>query len=211
MDIVFAGSGIAGCFIIKDLAYPVVRPISREGWSTYSTAVIARAGSKDFKGTSDYFVGKIVACCELASSGEFFLRSIDPNQAFIACKTHTDALLLVQNGQADVAVIKNRVWEISENRFPDLKHVGGGNAEYPNGTLMVSMKSDRADIEALKKVLLLLESDRSKTAINVKQIMNIKGFIKTENEDFEETLILLKTAGVTESYEFTFHSLSLIN
>ena len=35
VDAMFSGSGIAGTFIIKDLATPLLRPVSKEGVSTY--------------------------------------------------------------------------------------------------------------------------------------------------------------------------------
>ena len=51
----FSGSGIAGCMIIKDLAYPVVRPVSNGGWSTYWAVVLAPKGSPRFTQDAAYF------------------------------------------------------------------------------------------------------------------------------------------------------------
>ena len=42
VDAMFSGSGIAGIFIMKDLATPLVRPVSKEGVSTYHATIVAR-------------------------------------------------------------------------------------------------------------------------------------------------------------------------
>ena len=58
VDGMFSGSGIAGCMIIKDLAYPVVRPEKSAGWSTYWAVVLAPKGSSRFTQNPEYFDGK---------------------------------------------------------------------------------------------------------------------------------------------------------
>jgi hypothetical protein len=58
VDAMFSGSGIAGTFLIKDLATPLVRPVTKEGVSTYRT-VVAKKLSK-FTGNADYTKEKVI-------------------------------------------------------------------------------------------------------------------------------------------------------
>ncbi len=72
----FSGSGIAGTMIIKKLAYPMVRPVHPEEWSTYWAVVLAPKGSSRFTQDAAYFQDKRVIFCSLASSGELFYQSV---------------------------------------------------------------------------------------------------------------------------------------
>lgn len=210
VDIMFAGSGIAGCMIIKELAYPVVRPVSQEGWSTYSAAVIGPVGSSRFTGDTSTLKAKKIAACALASSGEFFVRShLGAESNLVIAKSHSDALEKLKSGVVDIAVVKNRVWDIVKKKYPGFEQIGEDKAEHPNGTLMASNKADKNVIKKLEAVLLDLENDSSPEAMRVKTIMKIKGFILTRKKDFEQTLALLKKAGVSKEFNFVFHDNSL--
>ncbi|MHB8788961.1 MAG: PhnD/SsuA/transferrin family substrate-binding protein [Desulfobulbaceae bacterium] len=46
VDAMFAGSGVAGAMIIKKVAYPVLRPVGEDGFSTYWAVVLAPKGSR---------------------------------------------------------------------------------------------------------------------------------------------------------------------
>ena len=129
VDAMFSGSGVAGSMIIKDLAEPLVRPLGKDGFSTYSAVVLARKGSKNFNGSADYFQDKKVVFCGLASSGEFYYRSL-PNIAsakatLLKAASHSAAIDTVARGAADIAIVKNRVWDKMKSKYPDLIAVGG--------------------------------------------------------------------------------------
>jgi ABC-type phosphate/phosphonate transport system substrate-binding protein len=204
VDFMFTGSGIAAIYILKELAYPILRPVSKEGWSTYSAVVIATKGTAAFTGDTDFWKRKKVAGCALASSGELYMRSAGvPNSQIIVSRTHTEALEMLQDGEVDLAVVKNRVWEASRYRYPSLECVGQDTAEHPNATLMVSPQTDRKIVERLRQVLLALKDDSSKIAVKTKEGMGIAGFIPTSEHDFEPTLKLLKKAGVSESFQLS--------
>jgi len=76
IDAMFAGSGVAGAMIIKKLAYPLVRPVHDGNWSTYWAVVIVPESTTDFKMTPEYMRPKRIICSALASSGEFFCRTL---------------------------------------------------------------------------------------------------------------------------------------
>jgi ABC-type phosphate/phosphonate transport system substrate-binding protein len=209
VDAMFSGSGIAGSMIIKDLAVPLVRPVSKDGFSTYWAVVIAPKGASKFSGSVDYFTGKKVLLTALASSGEFYFRSLAgaarSSATLLKAASHGAAIdALDHTGQADVAIVKNRVWDKMKDKFPNLMFVGEDKGENPDNTLIVSKKVSSALAEKVKGTLLAMNDDASQEAAAVKSSMEIKGFLKTTPKDFEHTLSLLKKAGVTKSFNFAY-------
>ncbi|MDP2279046.1 MAG: PhnD/SsuA/transferrin family substrate-binding protein [Nitrospirota bacterium] len=207
-DAMFSGSGVAGTLIIKNLAIPSVRPLSKEGHSTYWGVIIASKGSPKFTGSPDYFKDKKVIFTALASSGEFFYRSI-PNIKNVKATTliaasHGAALDVLTRGAADIAIVKNRIWDKKMGEFPTLEKVGDDKNENPDMTLMVSKKADSKIASKISDALLSLKGDTSPEAQAVKEKLSIQGYIKTTKEDFKHTLSLLKKAGVTKAFDFKF-------
>ena len=207
VDAMFSGSGVAGAMIIKELATPLVRPVSKDGYSTYWAVVIAPKGSPKFSGSIDYFNGKKVLLTALASSGEFYFRSLagsaQSNATLLKAASHGAAIdALNHRGQADYAIVKNRVWDKVKDKYPNLMLVGEDKGENPDNTLIVSKKVSPALTGKVNAALLDLKEDVSPQAEAVKRSMEIQGFLKTTLKDFEHTLQLLKKAGVTKSYDF---------
>jgi len=206
VDAMFSGSGIAGTMMIKGVADPLVRPVAQGGISTYSAVVIVKKGGAKFTPTNDYFAGKKVIFTSLASSGEFYFRSLGASKAkeLMLAGSHGAALDALNRGQADVAIVKNRVWEKEKAKYADLVEVGGDSGENPDNALIVSKKLSAATAEKLSAILLGLDSDTSPQAKAVMSSMNITKFIKTTPADFKSTLALLKKAGVTKSFNFKY-------
>lgn len=206
VDAMFSGSGIAGALIIKEVADPLVRPVGQDGISTYSAAVIVKKGGAKFTPTNDYFNGKRVIFTALASSGEFYFHSLGASKAKEVMKaaSHGAALDALSRGQADVAIVKNRVWEKEKAKFADLEQVGGDSGENPDNTLIVSKKLSKATADKLAAVLLGLGSDTSPGAKAVMDSLKISKFIKTTPADFKSTLALLKKAGVNKAFNFKY-------
>jgi ABC-type phosphate/phosphonate transport system substrate-binding protein len=207
-DAMFSGSGIAGTLIIKDIAQPTVRPVSIEGHSTYWAVVIEPKGSPKFTGSADYFSGKKVIFTALASAGEFFYRSI-PNIKNVKATTmiaasHGAALDALSRGSADIAIVKNRIWDKKKNDFPSLEKGGEDKEENPDSALMVSKKADQKAVSKISDALLSLKTDSSPEGQAVKEKLGIQGYIRTTKDDFKHTLSLLKKAGVTKSFDFKF-------
>ena len=201
----FAGSGVAGTMIIKDLAYPLVRPVDKRGYSTYWAVVLAPKGSPEFTGDPAYFKGKEIICSALASSGEFFARSLlGPNRELKKAGSHGIAIEALAKGQADVAIVKNRVWDSVKGDYPGLEKVGQDDGENPNNALIVSYKADKDKVAKIREILLALENDNSQEAIQVRQSMGVEKFIPTTMEDFSHTLGLLRKAGVTKDFNFSY-------
>jgi ABC-type phosphate/phosphonate transport system substrate-binding protein len=209
VDAMFSGSGIAGAMIIKELATPLVRPVDKDGHSTYWAVVIGPKGSPPFSGSVDYFKGKKVLLTALASSGEFYFRSLPgaahSNAMLLKAASHGAALnALNMKSQADFAIVKNRVWDDMKDRFPDLMLVGEDKGENPDNTLIVSKKVSSGLAEKVNGALLAVGEDVSPEAQAVKSSMAIRGFLKTTTKDFEHTMSLLKKAGVTKSFNFAY-------
>ena len=209
VDAMFSGSGVAGSMFIKELAVPLVRPLGRDGNSTYWAVVIAPKGSPKFSGSINYFNGKKVLLTALASSGEFYFRSLAgaarSNATLLKAASHGAAIdALNRKGQADIAIVKNRVWDKMKDKYPDLMLVGEDKGENPDNTLIVSKKVSSALTEKVSAALLAVKEDASPEAQAVKSSMEIQGFLKTTSKDFEHTLSLLKKAGVTKSFNFAY-------
>lgn len=206
VDAMFSGSGIAGAMMIKEVAAPLVRPVNQDGTSTYSAAVIVKKGGAKFTPTSEYFSGKRVIFTSLASSGEFYFRSLGASKAkeLMQAASHGAALDALSRGQADVAIVKNRVWDREKSKYADLELVGRDKGENPDNTLIVSKKLSKSSVDKLAAILLGIEGDASGEAKAVKDSMKISGFIKTTAADFKSTLPLLKKAGVNKSFSFKY-------
>lgn len=208
LDAMFSGSGVAGCMIIKGLASASVRPLLNEGWSTYWAVVLAPKGSPRFTQNADYFTGKRVIFCGLASSGEFFFRSItDGNKtSAVAYKasSHGAAIDAISRGFADVAIVKNRVWDKMKADYENIIRVGEDPGENPNMPLMISKKTDSRIAQKAIAILIGLNEDNSEEAKKVKEHMKISGFMKTTTDDFKFTIPLLRKAGEDETFNFTF-------
>jgi len=204
----FSGSGIAGCFIIKELADPVVRPVSKDGWSTYWAVVLAPENTGRFTQNPDYFNNKRVIFCSLASSGEFYYRSVkgksNIDAVILKASSHGSAIDALSRGAADIAIVKNRVWDNVKTKYSNIVRVGEDPGENPNGTLIVSKKTDPQIVERVASLLLGLENDNSGEAKSVKEKLKITGYIDTSLQDFKYTIALLKKAGVDKSFNFSF-------
>ncbi|MCL7489799.1 MAG: PhnD/SsuA/transferrin family substrate-binding protein [Desulfobulbaceae bacterium] len=205
VDAMVAGSGVAGSMIIKGIAYPIARPVSVDGTSTYWAVILAPKGSPPYTGGSDYFDGKEIICSSLASSGEFFARSIlGPKRELLTAGSHGIAIKALSMKQADIAIVKNRVWDSEKEKFPSLEQVGEDKGENPNNTMIISNKTDKALVEKVKNVLLGLADDNSPQAMELKESLRITGYIPTTEQDFLHTLNLLKEAGVTRDFQFAY-------
>lgn len=207
-DAMFSGSGVAGIMIMKELAEPLVRPLSPNNISTYKALIIVPQGMDKFTGEADYFKNKKVIFCSLASSGEFFFRSIKGslkvNAKTLKASSHGSAIDALSKGMADVAVIKNLVWNNIKGKYPKLMVGGADPGENPNGTFIVSKKVNADTKEKLKKILLTINQDKSPTARKVLASLKCSKFIATTQKDFEHTLGLLAKAGVTKDFNFKF-------
>jgi len=208
VDGMFSGSGIAGCMIIKGLADPIVRPVSNEGWSTYWALVLAPKGSPRFTQNPDYFRNKRVIFCSLASSGEFFYQAIQRKAkidvTIMKASSHGAAIDALSRGRADIAIVKNRVWDKVKDKYENIIRVGEDPGENPDGTLIVSNNSDPAVVEKIAALLIGLKDDDSPEANAVKEKLKIIGYIKTTINDFRFTIPLLKKAGVDRHFNFAF-------
>lgn len=205
IDGMFSGSAVAGVFILKGLAMPLVRPVDNQGRSTYWAVVIGRKGGQPFTARSaGYFAGKTVAYPALASSGEFFFKSLpdaaETKVTTVIAANHQDALEKLTRGEVDFAILKNSVWDSLQEKYPAFVKLGQDPGQNPNDTLIVSKKTDNETIKAVVTALIAVENDPAAAA--VREAMGIKGFIMTSTNDFSSTLGLLKRAGITPQYNF---------
>jgi ABC-type phosphate/phosphonate transport system substrate-binding protein len=203
IDAMFAGSGVAAVMIIKGLAYPLVRPVSKEGWSTYWAVIIVPKSNKDFELSSKYMKSKKIICCALASSGEFYCKSIlGKSKQLLIAGNHGNAISALDKHVADIAVVKNRVWDQVKNKYPNLKQIAKDKGENPNNTFIVSSKINKEVAEKIKNIFLGIGKDKSIEAENIKKTMGISKYIITTKKDFSHTIQLLKKCEVDTNYNF---------
>ncbi|MBI5694118.1 MAG: PhnD/SsuA/transferrin family substrate-binding protein [Nitrospirae bacterium] len=207
-DAMFSGSGVAGIFIVKGIANPLVRPVGRDGKGTYHAVVLAKKGSPPYTGSASYFAGKAVTFTALASSGEIFFRAIPQIKAMktkvLKVASHGYAIDALAKGAADVAIVKDHVWEKHASEYPDIVMVGQDDGENPDNTLMISNKADMKVVLKVTDALLALKDDKSPEAKAVREQMSVMEFVRTTQKDFGHTMELLKRAGVDRSFEFAF-------
>ncbi|MBL6991612.1 MAG: PhnD/SsuA/transferrin family substrate-binding protein [Bacteriovoracaceae bacterium] len=205
----FSGSGVAGSFIIKGLAIPVVRPLRRDGGSHYYAVVIAPVGSKKFRGMPSYFSKKKIAFSTLASSGEFFYRALTRSSKYKAAHilktaSHGAAVKALAAKIVDIAIVKNLVWDDLKKDYSGIEQVGEDYEQNPDNVLIVSTNFKKQDTKKISDILISINSDHTKQAKAAKDTMEIFGFIKTSIRDFKYTIELLKLAGVNDEFDFSF-------
>ncbi|HAK60420.1 MAG TPA: hypothetical protein DCO77_08570 [Nitrospiraceae bacterium] len=206
-DAMFSGSGVAGTMIIKGVAYPAVRPLAKDGSSTYWAVVLAPKGSARYTGSSAYFRGKTAIFCSLASSGEFYFRSVGGHKTAKSMKkaaSHGDAIDALARGVADVAIVKNRVWDSMRKKYRGLEVVGSDLGENPNGTLIISKKVNLKLTRKVTSLFLNITTDSTSEAQKMREKMKIIGYLRTTRKNFSHTLSLLKQAGVNKKFNFAF-------
>lgn len=206
VDVMFGGSGVSGAMIIKEVAEPFVWSLPESGPRTYGAVILAPVGSPKFDGTVRYFEGKKVIFAALASAGEFYFHSLGPSKAAsqLHAASHQAAIDALSRGKAEVAVVKDVIWEKEKARFPGIAKVGADDGVNPDGMLMISRKVGPEDRKQLASILLALEADGSPEAMAAKGALKIRGFGVATLADFAHTLVLLKRAGVTKAFDFTF-------
>lgn len=206
VDAMFSGSGVSGVMIIKGLGTPAVRPVNQEGFSTYAAAIVAPKGGARFTGSPDYFNGKRVIFSALASAGEVYFRSLGKSspKEIMKAANHAAALDALGRGAADVAVVKNHVWNKEQGKYPQLELVYEDRGQNPDGTLMISKKMDAEAFRKLSAALLGIKDDPSQEAAAAKQSLKIREYIKTTDVDFKYTVGMLQKAGVTKDFAFQF-------
>jgi ABC-type phosphate/phosphonate transport system substrate-binding protein len=206
VDGMFGGSGIAGAMLIKGLADPIVRADFADGVNTYHAVVVAPKGASRFDGAPEWFAGKRVIFTALASAGEFYFRSLGPSKAgaLLKAASHGAALDALSRGQADVAVVKNHVWEKERTKYAALQQVGSDVGENPDGSFIVSRKLAPATVAQVKDALLALGADGSAPAKAARAALGIRGYIAASEKDFVHTLALLEKAGVSKDFAFSF-------
>lgn len=206
VDAMFGGSGIAGTMMVKGLAAPLVRTDAVDGANTYYAVVVAPKGSPRFTGEASYFDGKKVIFSALASAGEFYVHSLGKMRpaALMKAASHGAALDALARGQADVAVVKNHVWDREKAKYADLAQVGSDTGANPDGSLIVSTKLPAATSARLSAVLLGLGKDGSPTAAAARDALKIKGYLPAVEQDFAHTIAMLRRAGVTPGFAFAF-------
>jgi ABC-type phosphate/phosphonate transport system substrate-binding protein len=204
VDAMFGGSGISGAMIMKNLADPLVRPVSNSGSSTYHAVVVAPKGGAAFSGDASYFNGKRVIFAPLATAGEFYFRSLgtsSPKETLKAAN-HGAAMDGIGRGVADVAVVKNHVWEAEKAKYPQLEKVGEDKGENPDGTLIVSKKLAPATAKKITDILLGIKGDSAPEATAAKDSLKIREFIPTTTADFAHTIELIKKSGLESGFGF---------
>ena len=104
----------------------------------------------------------------LASAGEIFFRSLpgsmEVSATIMKALSHGAAIEILSQGTADMAIVKNVVWDKLKAKYPSLASVGEDTQENPDNDLIVAKRADAATVSAVSVVLLSLKSDTSPEA-----------------------------------------------
>lgn len=200
LDGIFSGSAVAAIMIEKKAAKPLLRPIDNLGRSTYWAVVLGPKGAPAFTERGDYFKGKKVAFCSMASSGEYYFLSLpgarNAGANTVTVPTHEVAIEMLSRGEVDFAIVKNTSWTAVKNKTPNVVEVGSDGEQNPNNTLLVSVKTAPGTLKKLLDALLFVGKDNSPEASAVKEGLGVKEYIITTDNDFKHTRELLSKAGV---------------
>lgn len=204
VDAMFGGSGISGTMILKGLADPLVRPVGTNGSSTYHAVIVVPKGSGTFTGDPSFFNGKRVIFAPLATAGEFYFRALGPSspKQELKAANHGAAMDGIGRGTADVAVVKNHVWEAEKSKYPNLEKVGEDKGENPDGTLIVSRKLSPAVAKSVAEALLGIKTDAAPEAVAARESLKIREFIPTTTADFAHTIEVIKKSGMESAFGF---------
>lgn len=206
VDGMFGGSGVSCAMMIKGTVQPFVRAVTAKGPKTYSAVVVAAKGSPKFDGTAAWFAGKRVTFSPLASGGEFYFRSLGPSKAASVhpAASHGAALDALARGLADAAVVKNHVWTKEQSKFPGLVLAGADTAQHLDGGLVLSTRADKASADRLRGLLLGLAADGSDEAQAARASLDVAGFVAATAKDYEDTMAMIRRAGVSKDFNFKF-------
>lgn len=215
MDGAFFGTFTAVLAYEKLGVEPLVRPVGLDGISTYHGHIIARKDSgirtvADMKGKTIAFIDKANACgyiFPLAYLKEHGVGNID--DYFRECYftgSHDASIAAVLEGDVDVAVVKNSVYDGLVRKNPRLEAelvILTESAEFPSSGLFLKNSLDSTVKGRLKKTLLTMHLHPDSREIL--QNLRAKKFIETRvPEDYRAVYDLLEKAHIDlKSYNYT--------
>lgn len=225
VDVMFAGSTLSTIMIMKDIAYPVARPLNKKGENGYHAIIVTMdPDMPEYDGTAGYFAGKRVVAAKNRTAGELYLVALvnaDPSVKIkdrpskfeknpdakeielVNAKDHGSALSALKSDAADVAILNNQEFSLLASKYPGCRVVGEDSANnYPSDTVMASKKADPKLIERLKKALLALRDDNSPQAKILKDSKNVDQYAEATGDNFKSTMNLLDKLEIGKDFEY---------
>jgi phosphonate transport system substrate-binding protein len=206
LDGAFFGS-LTAVLAINNLAVePLVRPQYPDGASTYYGVVFVRKGSgihtaQDMKGKRMVFVDMATTAGYLLPLNYFKSLGINDYQTWFRgyyfSGTHTDAILDVLNGVADVGAAKSSIFELlaaNDGRVKRELEIIATSPRVPTTTLAVRHDLANDLKQALKRYL--LEMHQVPEGRAVLNRLSIAKFIETTAADFQPVIDYAASAGL---------------
>ena len=206
LDGMFSGSGVAGSMLIKDVAYPLVRPVSQEGHSTYWAAMSPRRTRRSstmrqlLQGEKSHLLrpGLLRRILSPLPSG----AENAAGALFSPPPTARRSKTWRRQGRFRYCQ-KLGVGQFPQ-QLPGAGQTGNDPEQNPDGTLIVSTRANRQTVGKVAQALLALQGDSGPAAAAVRDGLGISGYIITSAADFKHTLQLLRNAGVGPDFPFHF-------
>lgn len=192
----------------------LARPVNLDGTSTYHGYIFARKDShirtpKEMRGKRFAFVERATTAGYLFPLAYLKENGIaDPLSyfgEFFFAGSHDAAILAVLNREADIGAAKNTIYDqvASENpRVGSELVILAASGVVPQNCLAVRKDLDPNLKGMLKRVLLDMEKD--KDAADTLRKFDARGFIETNDKDYEYLYALTSRAGINlKTYRYT--------
>ncbi len=212
LDAAFFGSFSYVLTHAKSGVEPIARP-DYAGVSTYRGLIIVRQDS-DIKSVADMKYKRLALVHRATFAGYLYplhyfnkykisdLWSYFSKVVFAG--SHDKAILAVLNGDADIAVPKDLVYQRMIKQNPDLQKklvVLAASEPVPSNALCVSKDMDRGLKNKLKNILLNLDKDQE--AKGALQSLGAVRFIETQDRDYSNLYEVIKDLGLDlKSYPY---------
>ncbi len=185
---------------------PLVRPVNLDGTSTYHGYLFARKDSAirrvaDMKGKRFAFVARATTAGYLFPLAHFKANGIPDVHAYLGeivfTGSHDGAILAVLNGEADVGVAKNTIYEqlsSENNRIEKELVILATSGAVPQNCLAVRKDLDPELKSALKQAF--LDMDKTEEGKEVLRKFGARGFIETNDSDYAYFYKLSRDVGI---------------
>jgi len=206
LDGAFWGSFIGAMAIKKLEIIPIARPVNLDGTSTYYGYILVRKDS-NIKNVSD-MKGKVIAFVErTTTTGYIFpkayfrehgIKDLDKFfKEYYFTGSHDAAIYAVLNREADIACVKNTIYELLSSKDPRIKKelfIIARSPDVPSNTLGLKKDISRTVREKIKSTLLEMHKDPEGQKV-LKKFRALR-FIETRKEDYLLIFDIAKKAGI---------------
>ncbi len=206
LDGAFFGSLTAVLAYEKLEIEPILRQVNMDGTDTYHSYLFVRKdsgikGVKDLKGKVMAYVDKatlagyVFPVAYLRDNGVIDIKNYFSNYYFTG--SHDAAIFAVLNGKADIAAVKNTIYDSLSKENPRIDKelvIIAESTKVPSNGLSLNKYIDESIRIKVKETLLNMDKDTE--GKKVLQEFGAKKFIETTRDDFKGVFTILEKAGI---------------